>query len=37
MMYGQRFKGWLAGFTFIAGPLVLVGLVMLTVFVRCVG
>ncbi|SFJ54299.1 hypothetical protein SAMN04515648_4510 [Phyllobacterium sp. CL33Tsu] len=37
MMYGQRFKGWLADFTFIAGPLVVVGLVVLAIFVRCVS
>lgn len=37
MMYGQRFKGWLTDFTVIAGPFVVVGLILLAAFVRCVG
>lgn len=37
MMYGQSFKARLSDFMFIAGPLIVVGLVLLALFVRCVG
>lgn len=37
MMYGQRLLGWLSDFAFIAGPLVILGLVALALFVRLVA